>query len=276
MRSSVITSTVILIENVRKWASHSRMSDPAAHAAAVADFPSEIGFLNGIVQGILVHSDWLTAYGLEETEFDAVSRTTLPIANLLDSIFKTDAQRVQIRRPPEKRAVGTCRDFALMLCSFLRVKGVPSRVRCGFAAYFGSNWEDHWVCEYWDEHARLWRLSDPQIDEMLKDRCHIDFDPTDVPRHAFATAGQVWFDCRAGRSDPRRFGHGTVTGSWFIKINVVRDHYALNGRETSAWDDWRAAPASKRAVGEQETALLDDLAAHPEQQFVQVDPDFQP
>ena len=159
-----------------------------------------------------------------------------------------------------------------MLCAFLRHKHIPSRVRCGFAAYFGSRWEDHWVCEYWDQHTRLWRLCDPQIDSVLAERCGVGFDPTNVPRDAFLTAGQAWSEYRQNRADPRKFGHGAVTGAWFVKVNVVRDHYVLNHRETSAWDEWRAP--SKRVVSEREKTLLDDLATHPEQQLIEVAPDW--
>lgn len=261
------------MKNTEKWIDHSPMSDPANHAAAVADLPSDICVLNEIIQGVLVHSEWLAEYGVDGSQHHA-SRTTLPVADRLDNILKKDAQRLQIRRPPEKRAVGTCRDFALMLCSFLRSKGIASRVRCGFAAYFGSGWEDHWVCEYWDERAHTWRLSDAQIDGLLKSRCQISFDPSDVPRESFMTAGKAWLDCRGGRSDPDRFGHGEVTGLWFVKVNVLRDHYVLNGHETSAWDNWRAAAPSKRVIGELDLEMLDDLAARPEQPLVEVVPDW--
>jgi len=61
---------------------------------------------------------------------------------------------------------------------------------------------------------------------------------------------------------------------WFVKVNVFRDHYVLNGRETSAWDGWRAAPASKRVVCERDAALLDRIAICPEQQIVEVSPDW--
>jgi hypothetical protein len=80
--------------------------------------------------------------------------------------------------------------------------------------------------------------------------------------------------CHDGKLDPDQFGHGAVTGSWFIKINVIRDHCALNGHETSAWDSWRAAPLSTRVVRHHEVALLDDLAARPAQQLVEVAPDW--
>jgi hypothetical protein len=250
------------------------MSDPAGHGAAVADFPPDISGLNAIVQGLIVHADWLAEYGVDVAQLGAASRTTLAVADRLDEILQRDGRDLQLQRPPDRRAIGTCRDLALLLCSFLRGKGVPSRVRCGFAAYLGGEWEDHWVCEYWDRNTRTWRLSDPQIDGFLKARLQIGFDPRDVPRQCFVTAGQAWLACRGQMSDPSHFGHGGLTGLWFVKVNVFRDHFVLNDRVTSAWDSWRDAPPSKRLVGSDEHALLDDVAARPEQVLVEIVPDW--
>jgi hypothetical protein len=41
----------------------------ASAAVVIADLPSDIAILNGIVQGVLVHSDWLTAYGLDDAHY---------------------------------------------------------------------------------------------------------------------------------------------------------------------------------------------------------------
>jgi hypothetical protein len=71
--------------NLERWTDHSLMSDPVGYAAAIADLPSDIGILNGIVQGVLVHSDWLTAYGLDDACYRTVSRATLPVAERLDA-----------------------------------------------------------------------------------------------------------------------------------------------------------------------------------------------
>lgn len=117
-------------------------------------------------------------------------------------------------------------------------------------------------------------MSDAQIDHVLKDRCRIEFDSADVPRQSFLTAGQAWLDCRSRKSDPDRFGHGDVTGLWFVKVNVVRDHYVLNGRETTLWDGWRAAAMSQRVVRESDMTLLDRIAGDPEQQTIEVSPDW--
>lgn len=258
------------MENVERWMRHSVMSDPGRQDAA--DMPADIGALNTVVQGIIIHTEWLAAYGLSASDFTLISRNTLPVADRLALVLKGDARPLTTRRPPAQRSVGTCRDFALVLCGLLRSKGISARLRCGFAAYFRDGWEDHWVCEYWDGETQSWRLSDPQLDDVLKDKCNIAFDPTDIPRHMFLTAGRAWAACRTGERNPDLFGHGETRGLWFMKVNVVRDHYAVNNRETSDWDRWRDAPQSKRIVTAEDGSVLDAIAARPEQPIVGIAP----
>jgi Transglutaminase-like superfamily len=263
------------MENIQRWISQSSMSDTGPHHAAVAELPSGVGALNGIVQGVLIHTDWLNAYGVDESLFEHVSRETLPVSERLALILDRDARALTVRRPPARRSVGTCRDFALLLCAFLRSKGISARLRCGFANYLSDGWEDHWVCEYWDKQTQSWRLSDPQIDDVLKENRKIAFDPSDTPRYVFMTAGQAWTACREGKGDPDGFGHGNITGLWFVKVNVVRDHFAINNRETSAWDSWRAASKSSRVVFDRDWAVLDEIAVGPEQPIRDLRPDWQ-
>ncbi|MDE1991743.1 MAG: transglutaminase domain-containing protein [Rhizobiaceae bacterium] len=256
------------------WILHSAMSDPGGYRAAIAALPADIGALIDTIQGMLVHADWVKEYGLDETKLDATARRTLPVIERLDDVLRRNSQPLEVRRAAEKRSTGTCRDYALMLCSFLRCRGIPARVRCGFAAYFSDGWEDHWVCEYWDAKSAAWHLADPQIDQVLRHRSKISFAPSDVPRRFFMTAGEAWLQCRHGKSDPSAFGHGDVTGLWFMKVNVLRDHHVLNGRETSNWDSWREAPHPRRTVFPAEMELLDALAARPEQTLVEIGPDW--
>jgi hypothetical protein len=144
------------MENVERWVHHSAMSDTGRHGAAVAEMPVGIGALNAVVQGIIIHTDWLGAYRVNQSDFASVSRDTLPVADRLALVLKGDASPLTVGRPPARRTVGTCRDFALVLCGLLRSKGIAARLRCGFAKYFGDGWEDHWVCEYWDRNTRRW------------------------------------------------------------------------------------------------------------------------
>jgi len=80
--------------------------------------------------------------------------------------------------------------------------------------------------------------------------------------------------CRRAGADPGAFGHGSVAGWWFLKVNVLRDHYVLNARETSNWDRWREAPQHKRSIPDDEMELLDDLAVRPGQPLIDIAPDW--
>jgi hypothetical protein len=44
------------------------MTDPGRHGAEIAGLPTEMGPLNGVIQGLLVHADWLASYGLDWRE----------------------------------------------------------------------------------------------------------------------------------------------------------------------------------------------------------------
>ncbi|MDP1748038.1 MAG: transglutaminase domain-containing protein [Reyranella sp.] len=248
---------------VERWRCHNPMSDPGVGPLSFDGLPADIGVLCRIVQGVLLHSDWIPAYGASEAQFRTVSRETLPLAARLRQIGEADPRPLALERATDKRAVGTCRDYALMLCGMLRHQSVPARVRCGFAAYFRKDWEDHWICEYWQDGR--WKKADAQLDKIIAPRLDIDFGPVDLPVDKFITAGEAWRRCRSGEADPAVFGHGeAASGLWFVRVNVVRDHHSLNGRETSDWDTWRQATAADRVLSEAECVQADGIAAHPE------------
>lgn len=251
------------MENPERWRQHGPMSEPGRGVLTFDGLPLDVGSLCRVVQGVLIHSDWLAAYGVSEAQFRTVSRETLPLAGRLRQIAELDGAALTVERALDRRAVGTCRDYALMLCGMLRQQGVPARVRCGFATYFRRAWEDHWICEYWRDGR--WRRADAQLDGVIAPSLGIDFDLTDLPDDKFITAGEAWRRCRSGAANPEDFGHGEqASGLWFVRVNVVRDHHSVNGRETSDWDTWRQATAADLVLSEAECGETDGIAAQPE------------
>jgi transglutaminase-like putative cysteine protease len=253
-------------DNPRRWLSQTEMSDPRQAASMLEGLPQDVSGLCRVVQGALIHLEWIGAYGLSEHDLAHSSRDTLSLADRLGRLADSDSRPLLVQRPASARAAGTCRDFALMLCGLLRHQHVPARVRCGFAAYFReARWEDHWICEYWLEAERRWRRVDAQLDEVLVARLGVKFDPADLPHDAFMTADEAWRCCRAGREAAETFGHGAASGLWFIRVNVMRDHLVLNGAEVSAWDTWRNATAAQHALSDDELQAADAVAEHPMQ-----------
>src|SRR5258708_38671028 len=105
---------------------------------------------------------------------------------LLDRILGLDARPFDISRPPERRLLGVCRHFVVLLLTILRAKHIPARCRCGFGSYFNPGFlEDHVVCEYWNVAQQRWMLADPQFDEAWRNASKIDHDLLDVPRDRF-------------------------------------------------------------------------------------------
>jgi len=255
------------------YRTHSAMSDPGALASLFADLladpsgPSDPAGLARIVRGLMIHR-------LEGELFDhAIAEDRLhndAETRYLDDILQLIAQRngaplVQ-RREAGDRFVGVCRDFALLHCSFLRHTGVPARLRCGFADYFGSDgrYGDHVVTEYWDD-ARGWLLADSQLaDPSIAEVFAVDFDPMDVPRDRFLVSGAAWRAIRTGEADPKSFGHlrpdDPLVGEWFAAGTVRLDLAALNKVETLLWDIWGAGASSDEEMTDAIRDLYDQVS----------------
>ncbi|MGP4050721.1 transglutaminase-like domain-containing protein [Streptomyces sp. 2A115] len=237
-------------------------SDPGA--LPVADLPVDPGELAVLVRNLVIHREegGYLGYVMPEARRheDAEARY---VAEILRILRERGQAPLTEHREFGERFAGTCRDFTLLLCAFLRATGTPARARCGFATYFGDGTShgDHWVTEY-----RLadgsWRLADAQVADGAHD---VPFDPLDVPRDRFLVAGAGWQACRAGDADPATFGvtlpDSDLRGLWFVRCNVVRDLAALNGVEVLPWDMWGLAAKDEPEVTADDLALLDAAAA---------------
>ncbi len=253
-----------LLPDASQWLRHTTTTEPGGFGPQIAQLPADIAALSGAIQRLLVHTDCLALYGLDARSMTNISRATLPVQERLHRLSDTGHLDLAEGRPPTGRQVGTCRDFALFLCSFLRVHHTPARVRCGFASYFGAGWWDHWICEVWSAEAKAWLRADAELDEVMCAACHITFDPLNMPQGTFLTAPEAWAGCRAGPLSPDEFGHGEHRGLWFIGMNVARDSLSLNGQEMSPWDRWREAGPAFRHLSADQRLRIDDLARDPE------------
>jgi len=231
-------------------------------SALVDPLPNRVADLAHVIQGLGIYDVVVRDfYGFAPPENRLGEIHLRSIADRLARIIELDDRPLPIARDPARRVLQRCNSFALMLVAMLRAKGAPARSRCGFAAYFNApNFEDHWVCEYWDPRTRRWRLADPQLDDVWRARLDIRFDTIDLPQGQFLTAAEAWRQCRSGQADPQAFGisFAGLRGLWFVAGSLVRDMAALNKMEMLPWDVWGAQPAPDDTF---EVAFFDDLAA---------------
>jgi hypothetical protein len=247
--------------SLSQFASYGAMTDPRAYSGYYAGLPSDVPSLVQTVQGLIVHVFWAERYGLKlapERQAEVQLRST---ERRLARTLALDPAPLNVARPLEKKIVGNCRDFSLSLASLLQAQGVPARPRCGFGAYFmPEHYEDHWVCEYWNEAEARWVLVDAQVDELQREILGIPFDALDVPRDQFLVGGAAWKLCRSGQADPNQFGIFDLLGIDFVKGNLIRDVAALNKLELLPWDCWGLILAETASLPPDDLSLLDRLA----------------
>lgn len=236
------------------------MTDPREEAELFEDLPRGVPPLYEVVQGLLIHVFWAESYGVTLPADREKELQMRSLAEKLKQIRKLDNRPLTKSRPLERRLVGNCRDFSLMLCAMLRHQGIPARARCGFATYFEPNhFEDHWVCEYWNGKDR-WVKVDAQLDAFQREKLEIKFDPLDVPSDQFLIGGRAWQMCRSGKTDPDVFGISDLHGLWFVRGNLVRDLASLNKMELLPWDSWGLIDRDEKQISKTDLALLDEVA----------------
>lgn len=246
------------------YAQPAAMTGAGRHAAALAQLPNDIGALAGIIQGLAIHQYMADAYGFRVPEARKAESHIRQADRIFDRILALDDRPLSTARPPEKRVVGVCHHFALLMTAMLRAKGVPARYRCGFGAFFNPPFfEDHVLCEYWNADEARWIQVDPQLDAVWRGALKFALDPLDVPRDQFVQTADAWTLCRAGTVDPARFGIfvGDLRGQWFIAASLIRDVAALNKMELLPWDCWGNMPHPGQALDAGQLAFFDRLAA---------------
>jgi hypothetical protein len=214
------------------YATPGTMTSAGKYAAQLEQVPNDVGALVGIVQGLMVHQFVASSfYGVRMGEERNREAHIRPVEKMLDRIFALDDRPLTAARPPERRLVGVCRHFMVLLLAMMRAKGIPARGRCGFGTYFNPGYfEDHVVCEYWSASEGRWALADAQFDEVWLERSGISHDILDVPRDRFVAASDAWAQCRTGKADPARFGiaKGGLRGLWFAAANLIHEVANLN------------------------------------------------
>jgi hypothetical protein len=245
------------------YASQSAVTDPAKYKKLYDTLPEDIPALCRVVQGLFLHMHWADAYGVKLTEEQKKEVRIRKVTRQMARILELDGSALTTERPPEKKIVGTCRDYAALLTSFLRHKGVPARMRVGFATYFTpGRYEDHYLCQYWNEKEKRWLIVDAQLDDLQRRVLGITFDPCDLPEGLFLPGGKAWRMCREGKIDPELCGIFNIKGMWFVGCDLIYDAMSLNKIESHPWDIWPLMPQYEQKEFDKEyLKTMDNIAA---------------
>ena len=228
--------------------------------ARFATLPRDVEALCHVIQGLLLHPVEAHHYGvrLSRTRWRELSLCQVPA--MLQRIEALDAAPLYISRPPQRRLIGNCRDFATLLCAFLRAQHTPARVRYGFARYFApAFYTDHVICEYWQAQEQRWVRVDALVDGVLRQVYAIRANPLDLASTEFLAAGTIWQQYRAGLVDAREVGLSPSgpTGEDFMRAGVFHDVAAMSKVELLCQDHWELSNAMNN---EERRQIFDALA----------------
>jgi Transglutaminase-like superfamily len=229
---------------VNPWCPQSAVTRVGAFGPAIDESPSDLFGLRATSRELVAHylgasdgtSGPITGERLQEVD---ARYAEIMFARLLE----LGAPTLSRKRAPEERIAGCCRDFAALFVAMARHKGIPARVRVGYATYFRPGWYlDHVIAEIWDCDTKRWRLIEPEIGEAMVAKAR--FDPLDVPADRFVTGPRAWLAARSGQIDPQLFVVASdvqvpYTRSWLsLRHHLVQDLAALNKLEMLVWDQW--------------------------------------
>jgi hypothetical protein len=236
------------------------MTDPGRCAYLYEALPEGVPELCRVVQGLLLHVFHTERYGVTLTEQRKKEVRLREVEDILQRAMELDDRPLIEPRDPENRVISHCRDYAVLLCSFLRHKAIPARVRAGFATYFEELHQSHWICEYWSEDRKQWVIVDAQLDAIQVKYYEIGFDPLHVPAGKFLYAGQEYELTRKNRNAMSRLdADGLEDGFYTIRRSLIQDLAAINKVEVEVWDVNGFMDINERRNSEA-SALLDRIA----------------
>ena len=239
---------------LEKHLEFSKYTNPCEYEYLYERVPESLYELCTLIKKQLVHPFDLKKYSGEIPKNRIFEDRKIPTVSLmLSELLKRDESGLSLSRQPENRLVVACVHHSMLLASILRHKGIPVRIRTGYAKYIGDDIlrVSHVVCEVWNLKDKEWILVDP-------DRERIDF-----PRHEFEFAYDTWELIKSRDLDEEKYvsRYGTVDQSTVHLL--CHDLSYVIGEEEIYWSDPPIVDKSQSGISslsEAEFQSLDKIA----------------
>jgi hypothetical protein len=235
----------------------SRYTDPSDLAYLYSELPKSLDNLSNLIKKQLIHPFDVGKFAnkipkgreFEDHDFPTVSL-------MLEELLKRDENGLLESRKPENRLVVACVHHSMLLGSILRHRGIPVRIRSGFAKYIGDRKDirvSHIICEVWDQEHSEWILVDP-------DRQKVNFS-----RNEFEFSYETWTLLRNNNLGNIRYvsKDGNVDRVTFHLL--IYDLSYIIGDEESYWEDPSIVSQINEGISdlsEYELQVLDKIAVY--------------
>ena len=175
---------------------YSSFTDPGEYAYLYKNLPDSLPELSSLIRSQFIHPyAELPQYRDQIPEERWNEMEKYPTAkSILAGLLSYDSRGfVKDRKPQDKLVLG-CREYAIILASVLKYRGIPVRIRCGHATYLEPGFHvSHTVCEVWNKKDKRWMLVDPGTGM-------IDFN-----RDKFDFSNETWLKMQKGEIDPNLY-----------------------------------------------------------------------
>jgi hypothetical protein len=237
------------------YKNYSKYTNPGKYTYLFENLPDSLQNLCELIKCQFIHPVDLGPYRNLIPESRHYEDRKFPSAEkLLTGLLALDTNGLTFERKPENRLVVTCRYHSILFASILKSRGIPVRLRYGFAPYLAPGTDlhiSHAICEVWNEKEKRWMYVDP-------DRKMVDFN-----RDEFETGNEVWIALRNGEvKEPNKYGIPDTWGEIMILGTIYQDFLCVLGYEPLYWE----YPVSQflsndiSTVAPQRLKVLDEIA----------------
>lgn len=197
-------------------------TNPGEYETMYANLPDSIPELCKIIKAQLIHpfADLHQYRDVIPEERSCEDLKYPTVQTILAGLKQYNPDGLILNRKPADRLVVSCRYHAILLASILKYKGIPARVRYGFANYLLPGYHIcHAICEVWNKNENRWILVDP------------DRQKVDIPKGQFQFAHNVWIDDLNNKIESDKYGVPGYWGSNVILLGLCQDLASVLGNE---------------------------------------------
>lgn len=267
--------SVISQKQRQHYLARSMFTDPGRYKDTLTRLPDDVREIGSIVRSSFIHRTILTQGNTganADLRFGDMTRMPLwrqpeddnlmTAVAMLAELHRRDERGLVADRKTEDKLVLTCRYDSILMASILKSKGVPARVRSGFAPYFSfvSNGRsaDHWINQYWSDIEQRWITID--VDGSLSHEG--DFDAYDMPDGAFDWSAKAWLGVRHGKTKPEYYWNaGGFDGLMAISWELFYDFHCLMNNEIVYYHHPKMVCYKEfPKLSEEQLAEIDELA----------------
>jgi formylglycine-generating enzyme len=241
---------------------YSSFTDPGEYAYLYENLPDSLTKLCVLLKSQFIHPyaelpEYRHLFSKERWDEQLKYPT---IESVLKGLMTYDPRGFVEDRKPENRLVLGCRDYALLLASVMKYRGIPARLRTGHATYLMPGFHaSHVICEVWNEDDKRWMLVDP-------------IGLIDFSRELFDFSNETWLKMQKQEIDPDSFGSpGKGSGMMSIVVKVPHDLSSILGAEHTvyqyapimdfAFENQRQLPAEQIEILNRISELMKSLDA---------------